>query len=262
MVEDNDKKDAPERTIFVYNIWNYIKKKWSESRGPEAVGWALSKIPKETKDSLIKWSEHFFDPKNLRSFQLFFGTGEKCPFFIKRDFSHIRARVAHNLKFFYLNYVAIAVSIFSVAFVTSPAAIVFIFFLSAWTLALKLTEDGSLAIRGIVIPQQAVLLVLGIFTVFIVSEVLAALMSITAFFSATIAGSHALLRDETSLPAKIYQEDDLESDENACRESIDENSFLLSADYAEKPVGVLGDYIAVDREEKGIENDDHSKRDI
>eukprot|EP00816_Leptocylindrus_hargravesii_P005743 CAMPEP_0196805490 /NCGR_PEP_ID=MMETSP1362-20130617/5261_1 /TAXON_ID=163516 /ORGANISM="Leptocylindrus danicus, Strain CCMP1856" /LENGTH=262 /DNA_ID=CAMNT_0042178453 /DNA_START=49 /DNA_END=837 /DNA_ORIENTATION=- len=262
MVEDNDQKDAPERTIFVYNFWNYIKGKWSKSRGPEAVGWVLSKIPKETKDSFKKWSEHFFDLKNLRSFQLFFGTGEKCPFFVKRDFSHIRARVAHNLKFFYLNYVAIAVSIFCVAFVTSPAVIVSMFLLGAWTLALKLTEDGSLAIRGIVIPQKAVLIVLGVCTVFIVSEVLAALMSITAFFSATIAGGHALLRDETSLPAKIIQTDDLESDEYACRESIDENSFLLSDDYAEKPAGVLGDYIAVDREEKGLENDDHSKRDI
>lgn len=227
------------------------KRKWSESHGPDAMEWVSSKIPKETKDSFTKWSERFFDPVNLRSLQVFCGTGEQRPFYIKRgEFRQIRTRVSLNLKFFYLNYVAIAASVLGVAFVTSSAVLVLIFLLGVWALALKLTKGGSLAVRDFVFPRKAVLLVLGVCTTFIVSGIMAALVSTTAFVSAIIAGGHALLRDETSLPAVDQVHSKKEKSAEMCTESIDENSLFLSTDEAENAIEMLGGYVAVPKDEE------------
>jgi len=189
--------------VFIRNIWDKIKK----------MEWASS------------WLELFFNPADLRSFQVFCGEGEERPFYIKREFSHIQARATHNLKYFYLNYLVIAAFIFGVALVLSSAAMVLFLLSGAWTLALKLTQDGPMTLHGAVITQQMVLVVLGICTLFILSEVLAKLMSTTVFFSVFVISSHALLRDETSLPA-IDQSDSSERDKNTRKESINEKSSL------------------------------------
>ena len=115
---------------------------------------------------------------------------------------------------------------FGVELVTGSAALVLIFLLGVWALALKLTQgSGSLTVRGMVFPQEQVLLVLSACTVLIIWGVLASLVGKTILFSAFVAGSHALLRDETSLPTII-------DDHSSTEESNDENSKLLKTDKA------------------------------
>ena len=90
-----------------------------------------------------------FNRKNLRTPTIFFGIGEEHPFYMERVPSLVAERARHNLSFFYLNYSAVTVLLFSLTLLISPSAIIGIALLGfAWMALIRATSEGSMQVKG------------------------------------------------------------------------------------------------------------------
>ena len=65
-------------------------------------------IPQGTKDFMSSAKQIVLDSDNLRSFSVFFGTGEESAYSLSCNPTVLCPRLKNNLFFFYLNYILVA----------------------------------------------------------------------------------------------------------------------------------------------------------
>jgi len=196
--------------------WSNVKQKWSESSAPGYVDQISQQIPQETKDMISETRAKVFNPDHIRSPKAYLGIGEDRPFYVESNPSLLMGRVKHNLQYFYLNYILVGCILFVLTLLVSPTSIVGMVLLgAAWFYVLKVTESGSVTIRGATIPQKPVLVVMAVISFFVLSYILSSVFWYTACMSFICAGGHSIFRDSTLLQDeddKVNMEGDLGED--------------------------------------------------
>ena len=113
-----------------------------------------AQIPQGAKDFASQTKEKFVRSDQLRSFSLFFGTGEAQAFNINCQPGPLCTRLKHNLLFFYLNYIGIMAVIFiltALLTIISPGTLFIIGALAiAWLLVIRSTKGGELKSKSTV----------------------------------------------------------------------------------------------------------------
>lgn len=109
-------------------------------------------IPQGTKEYISATSAQVFNRQKLRSVSVVFGIGEERPFYVEKVPSLLMARLNHNLRFFFMNYivcVGVVFVLFCTTLLISPVSIIKIALLGAlWAYAIRQTQSGSLRIGG------------------------------------------------------------------------------------------------------------------
>jgi len=177
-------------------IYGTVKDKWETSGASKAVSDIYSNVPQGTKDYFAATSTQLFSREQLRTVSVFFGIGEERPFYLEKNPSLLVARLRHNLTFFYLNYMLMTAAIFLFTVVFSPTKILGIGLLGmAWMWVVRSTQNGSLRVGNIAIPQKQVLVGMAIFSAFIMVYLLSGIFWWSLFSSGFLTLVHALTRD-------------------------------------------------------------------
>lgn len=129
--------------------WVHRKEKWDSSGGNEVLGRVSASIPQGTKDYIGSASQNLFNRQHLRSITVFFGMGEERPFYIEKAPSLLVARLKHNVKFFYLNYMIVFAILFVLTMITSFSTMIGLVGLgAAWLYVIKASDEGTLRAGG------------------------------------------------------------------------------------------------------------------
>ena len=135
--------------IYITDFQHFRKNAWDNSGAKDAIASATTNLSPQAQDTLNLAKTKIFNRQNVRSPTIFFGIGEEQPFYIEKVPSLITERLRHNVKFFYLNYIAVMVVLFCLTLLISPSAIIGMGLLGfAWMALLKATSEGSMQVKG------------------------------------------------------------------------------------------------------------------
>ena len=158
-----------------------------------------SKIPQGAKDFASQTKERFFRSDQLRSFSVFFGTGETQAFSLDCSPGVLCGRLRHNVLFFYLNYIGIMAVIFiltALLTIISPSTLFTIGVLAiGWLLVIRATKGGELTIKGFSISRKTITLIMMIISGLTCFYLLADVFWMALAPAVCVSTIHAVMRD-------------------------------------------------------------------
>lgn len=181
-----------------------VKEKWDSSGGNEMIGRVSASIPQGTKDSLMNASNNLFNRQHLRSITVFFGMGEERPFYVEKSPVLLTARLRHNVKFFYLNYMIVFAILFILTMITSFSTMIGLVCLGgAWLYVIKASDGGTLKLGAIQISQKIATLGMSGVSVLVLFWLLSNIFWWTIGSGGFLCTVHGVLRD-----ASMHQDED------------------------------------------------------
>jgi len=188
----------------VMGLMSSVKEKWDSSGGNEMIGRVSASIPQGTKDYIGSASGNLFNREHLRSLSVFFGLGEERPFYVEKSPSLLTARLKHNFKFFYLNYMIVFAILFFLTMITSFSTMFGLFFLGgAWLYVIKASEGGTLKLGAVQISQKIATIGMSGISVLVLFWLLSNIFWWTIGSGGFLCSVHGVLRD-----ASMHQDED------------------------------------------------------
>lgn len=181
-------------------IGNIIQSEGEKISIEEGLAKVKGAIPQETQDYLTEAKGRILNPKYVRKPKEFFGIGEERPFFFEKERALVYERAGKNFRYFYLNYVLLAILLFCVSLVFGSGVIIHVIALAvAWAIVIKATEKGSFQYKGFSVTQKEATTVMAIISFFVLLAILK-----DAFWGALGTSSflicvHAILRNSDTL---------------------------------------------------------------
>jgi len=187
-------------------------------------------IPESTK----KYVGSVFNREHVRGPSLFFGIGEERPFYVEKVPTLLAERLRHNVSFFYLNYFLLVVVFFLLTTVLSPSALVGMALLAAvWMWFIRATQNGSLQVGSVSIPQKTASAALAGISVFSLLYLFSSIFWYSIFSSGIFILVHAFLRDASmhkDLDDHVAMEGDFDMDQDGMGGGADQ--FLNPGSHA------------------------------
>jgi len=153
-------------------------------------------IPDSTKDYISQTTGQLFSRERLRSISVCFGIGEERPFYVEKTPSLLIARIKHNARFFYLNYLVLLAVLFGLTLFVTPSAILGIALLAAaWVYVVRTSQSGSLKLGSFTITQTQATIAMAIVTGFTLIWILSGVFWWALGSSGCLTVLHAALRD-------------------------------------------------------------------
>lgn len=185
-------------------LMSSVKEKWDSSGGNEVLGRVSASIPQGTKDYIGSASQNLFNRQHLRSITVFFGMGEERPFYVEKSPSLLAARLKHNVKFFYLNYMIVFAILFVLTMITSFSTMIGLVCLgAAWLYVIKASDEGTLKAGAIQISQKAATIGMSVISAVVLFWLLSHIFWWTLGSGGFLCSVHAGLRD-----ASMHQDED------------------------------------------------------
>jgi hypothetical protein len=177
-------------------VMNSAKEKWDSSGANEAMSSFSASIPDSTKDYISQTTGQLFSRERLRSISVCFGIGEERPFYVEKTPSLLIARIKHNARFFYLNYLVLLAVLFGLTLFVTPSAILGIALLgAAWVYVVRTSQSGSLKLGSFTITQTQATIAMAIITGFTLIWILSGVFWWALGSSGCLTVLHAALRD-------------------------------------------------------------------
>jgi len=177
-------------------VMNSAKEKWDASGANEAMSNFSASIPDSTKDYISQTTGQLFTRERLRSISVCFGIGEERPFYVEKTPSLLIARIKHNARFFYLNYLVLLAVLFGLTLFVTPSAILGIALLAAaWVYVVRTSKSGSLKLGSFTITQTQATIAMAIVTGFTLIWILSGVFWWALGSSGCLTVLHAALRD-------------------------------------------------------------------
>jgi len=188
----------------VMGLMSTVKEKWNASGGNEVLGKVSASIPQGTKDYIGNASQSIFNREHLRTLAVFFGMGEERPFYLEKSPSLLVARLKHNMKFFFLNYMLVFAILFVLTMITSFTTMIGLVCLGgAWLYVIRASDEGSLKVGSLVISQKSATVAMSVVSAFVLFWLLSHIFWWTTGSGGFLCGAHSLLRD-----ASMHQDDE------------------------------------------------------
>ena len=145
------------------------------------------------------------DSDNLRSFSVFFGTGEESAYSLACNPTVLCPRLKNNLFFFYLNYILVAAVVTVIALLAlmiNPVTIIMVIVLAlCWFAVIRSTSGDGLVLGSgsgcLTISRKTATTVMTIITAVVLFFMVQKVFVITLSSSGILALLHALVRDAT-----------------------------------------------------------------